>query len=404
MKLLQLNTTVNSGSTGRIAEDIGRVLIENGHESYIAYGRGTRPSKSNLIKIGNNLDLYWHGFLTATFDRHGFGSRRATRNLISQIKELNPDIIGLHNLHGYYLNIRILFSSLAILDKPIVWTHHDCWAFTGHCTFYDSIDCKKWVTHCFQCPKTNKYPRSYLMDNSKLNYRHKKELFNLPNQVHIVTPSQWLAKELSISFLQDFPISVIYNGIDLDAFNTDIDQELISQYNLENYKVVLGVASVWDERKGLTEFIALSRQLSNDYKIVLVGLTPQQIDKLPENIQGIPRTESLAELRSLYASADVFCNPTFQDNFPTVNIEALACGTPIVTYNTGGSPEAIDASTGIVVNKGNIRALKEAIEKICSKGKLNNSKLCRKRAQDYFDKKDRYNDYLNLYKQLIINS
>ena len=160
MRILQINTIVNSGSTGRITEDIGQVLITYGHESYIAYGRGNRPSNSKLIKIGNQADVYLHGLKTVLFDRHGFGSKEATLKLVEQIDEIKPDAIGLHNIHGYYLNIEVLFNYLKDKNIPIVWTLHDCWAFTGHCTYFDSIDCKKWKTQCESCPKTKYYPTS----------------------------------------------------------------------------------------------------------------------------------------------------------------------------------------------------------------------------------------------------
>lgn len=403
MRILQINTAVNSGSTGRIAEDIGQLLINNGHESYIAFGRGNRPSKSKLIKIGSLLEVYFHGLKTLLFDRHGFGSRRATKRLIDQIESIKPDIIGLHNIHGYYLNIEVLFEFLSEKKIPVVWTLHDCWSFTGHCAYYDSISCERWQSQCYQCPKKNKYPSSYFLDNSKQNFIDKKRLFNLSNQINLVTPSNWLANEVKKSFLNKHNLQVINNGINLAVFKQKDPnnlQEFITKFSLNQKKIVLGVANIWDERKGLNEFIKLSNLLDKDIQIVLIGLNKKQIKKLPNGILGIERTESIDELSNWYNIASVYVNPTFQDNFPTTNIESLACGTPVITYKTGGSPESINQDTGIVVEKGNLKGLQESIISILSSNKENYSKECRMRAEKLYNMNDRYNDYLNLYLQL----
>lgn len=396
MKILQINTTVNSGSTGRIAEDIGKVLIANGHESYIAYGRGNQTSTSKLIRIGSQKDIILHGLKTALIDRHGFGSKKATENLIAQIEKIQPDAIGLHNIHGYYLNIEVLFNYLETINIPIVWTLHDCWAFTGHCTFFDSVGCEKWKTQCYGCPKTKMYPTSYVLDNSKKNYLDKRTLFNLPKNLKLITPSHWLKKHVENSFLKH-PAYCIHNGIDLKQFQGDAAEILLRNNDLVNKKVVLGVASTWDTRKGLNDFIQLAKVLSNEFQLILIGLSAEQLKKIPKNIIGIERTENIKHLAAYYALATVFVNPTYQDNFPTTNLEALACGTPLVTYNTGGSPEAIDENTGIAVAKGDITALKTAIETIAYKGKEHYATVCRARAEQLFNKDERYLEYLQLY-------
>ncbi|WP_445718788.1 glycosyltransferase [Flavobacterium sp.] len=401
MRILQINTTVNSGSTGRIAEDIGKVLIAHEHESYIAYGRGNRPSKSKLLKIGTRFGVYWHGLLTLLTDRHGFGSKRATQKLIAEIEKLKPDAIGLHNIHGYYINIEILFNYIAQKNIPIIWTLHDCWAFTGHCTYFDSVSCEKWKTQCGKCPKTNMYPKSIELDNSFKNFNDKKRIFNQVQNLQIVTPSHWLKELVKESYLKH-PVTCIHNGIDLNQFrpakNTDYLRE---KWQLQNKKIVLGVASIWDERKGLLDFNQLGLLLEDNYTILLIGLTQKQIDKLPENIIGISRTENTKELAIYYSMADVFVNPTYQDNFPTTNIEALACGTPVITYNTGGSPEAIDAETGEIVEKGAIQLLKQAIEYWCENNSEDTSKKCRTRAENLFNKEDRYQEYLSIYEEIL---
>lgn len=405
MKILQINTTVNSGSTGRIAEDIGKVLMENGHESYIAYGRGSGISQSYLIKVGNQTDIILHGIKTAVLDRHGFGSTTATKKLIDEIELIKPDAIGLHNIHGYYLNVEILFDYLYKVNIPVVWTLHDCWAFTGHCTYYDSIDCEKWKTLCHHCPKKKFYPTSYGLDQSKKNHLDKQRLFNQLNNLHLITPSRWLSNEVRQSRLDFQSSHVIHNGIDLEVFKPQDQKFVVKQINaihfLGDKKIILGCASIWDKRKGLDDFIQLSYLFDENHKIVLIGLNQDQISKLPKGILGISRTESIEELAAWYSAADVFVNPTYQDNFPTTNLEALACGTPVITYNTGGSPEAIDEETGMVVEKGNLTGLKTAIELITAKGKTHYQSLCRVRAEKYFNKNERYLDYLHLYESLV---
>src|SRR5699024_8325988 len=219
MKLLQINTTVNTTSTGRITEEIGQKAMEDGYESFIAYRKaGPEGSRSELIKSGNEIDKYWHGFKTRVFDLHGFGSKRATRELVREINDINPDVIGLHNLHGYYVNIEILFNYLKDVQKPVLWTFHDCWPFTGHCTYFESVNCERWKTGCHDCPLKKNYPASYFLDNSRWNYAKKKELFNGLKNLTIVTPSAWLKNYVTQSFLKDYPVKVIHNGIDIDIF------------------------------------------------------------------------------------------------------------------------------------------------------------------------------------------
>lgn len=392
MRILQINTTVNSGSTGRIAEDIGKTLISAGHESYIAFGRGRQKSNSKLIKIGNKLDFYLHVLKSLFTDRHGFGSKRVTRKFLKQVDVIKPDAIGLHNIHGYYLNVDILFKYIKDKNIPILWTFHDCWPFTGHCSY--NTDCD----NCKNCQR--KYPTSVFLNQSSKNYRDKKSIFNQVKKLQIITPSIWLKDLVKQSFLK-YPVHCINNGIDLNQFKpSEKSLKLKEKLKLKNKKIILGVASTWDKRKGLSDFIQLASLLDINYKIILIGLTSKQIQNLPENIMGVQRTESIAELADFYSMAAVYINPTHKDNFPTTNIEALACGTPVITYDTGGSSEAIDANTGVVIEKGDIKGVWNAIQKLSLQSQEHYKKVCRTRAEQFFNKEDRYQEYLELYKNL----
>lgn len=407
-KLLEINASANSGSTGRIAEEIGQTAISSGYDSYFAYGRLGRPSKSTLIRIGNDTDIKLHGIESMLLDNHGFGSKAATKKFIAEVERIQPDIINLHNIHGYYLNVEILFEYLAKKNIPIVWTLHDCWPFTGHCSYFDRYNCMKWKTGCYACPNSKGYPKSLFLDRSKTNYARKKDLFNRPKNITFVAVCNWMANNVKASFLGNYPIETIYNGIDLEVFRPKFNEENLKTCQLLKQKldikdsanIVLGVASTWDKRKGLDDFIQLREMLNDEYTIVLVGLNDKQIQSLPKGIIGIKRTESVEQLAELYSLANVFVNPTYVDNFPTTNIESLACGTPVITYRTGGSPEAIDEHTGLVINQGDINILKTSIEYIASH-KPEYTVACRERAVKMFNKHDRYSDYVTLFDSLI---
>jgi len=396
MKILQINTVYKSGSTGKITKDLNDLIIDDNNESFIAYGRNEHQD-SNCIKIGNKLDMNMHALGTRIFDKHGLYSKKATIDFIKELEKLNLDIIHLHNIHGYYMNYTILFEYLKKINKPVIWTLHDCWSFTGHCSYYEYNECDKWQNECSVCPQLRQYPASFIFDNSKNNFLLKKKLFTNLNNLTIVTPSDWLANEVKKSFLKSFDIKVIHNGINLDIFKP-LTSNFREKYKLENKFLILGVASVWEERKGFEYFIKLSKLLKNDEKIILVGLNDEQVKLLPSNIIGIKRTENQKELAQIYSGADVFVNPTLEDNFPTTNLESLACGTPIITFKSGGSPECINENTGIVIEKGNLNKLYEAIVTIKENTKEKYTLFCRNRAKKYFDKNDRFKEYLDLYK------
>jgi len=398
MTVLQINTVYKQTSTGYISYNIHNKLLSLNEKSFIAYGRGEWQEK-NLIKIGNKFDMYLHGIGTRIFDKHGLYSKQTTKEFIKEIDKLDIDIFHLHNIHGYYLNYPILFEYLKETNKPVVWTLHDCWAFTGHCSHYDFIECDKWQEECFDCPQKSRYPASLVFDNSLNNFRLKKRYFTSLEQLTIVTPSNWLYKEVKKSFLNRYDITVIHNGIDLAIFKP-IKSDFRKKYNLKNKFLILGVANVWEERKGFDYFINLSKLLKSDEKIILVGLNDKQLKDLPKNIIGIKKTQNQKELVEIYNSCDIFVNPTLEDNFPTTNLESLACGTPVVTFDSGGSSETIDKQTGIVIEKGNLNKLYEAIYEIREVGKDRFSQSCINRAKKLFDKEKMLTQYIKLYKDI----
>lgn len=399
MKVLQINVCIAAKSTGRIAEQIGQLAMENGFDSYIAYGDETHPSKSVSIKIGTNFERLLHRVANRIFDLQGRASHLATKRFLKKVDEIKPDIVHLHNLHCCYLNYHLLFDYLIKNNIPIVWTLHDCWSMTGSCAHFDFIGCDKWKTGCRNCKQRLKFR----LDNSSSNYALKKKTFTRPENMTIVPVSNWLGDIVKESYLSKYNVQVIYNGVDLNVFKPMPQNDLKNKLNIAADKfVLLGVGTAWSNDKGLREFIELSR--NSQYQVVLVGVSDELKHQLPTEIVSIAKTNSQQELASYYSMADVFVNPTYNDSFPTVNLEALACGTPVITYKTGGSPEAVDESTGLVVPRGDIGSLKNAVELIRSDNEAHASvrrKQCRERAEVLFNKDARYNDYITLYKSIL---
>ena len=358
-----INVVCGIKSTGRICTDLADALEAQGHEVRIAYGREHVPEayEKYAYRIGTDLDVKLHGVKARTMDGCGFGSRSATKRFLEWVEHYDPDVIHLHNLHGYYINIELLFDYLRACGKKIIWTLHDCWAFTGHAAYCEAANCEKWAEGCSNCPKIHDYPNS-IRDRSRENWEKKRALMDgIPN-LQIVVPSEWLAGLVRRSFLGQYPVSVIYNGIDTSVFHPT-DNGLRAALGLEGCRVILGVASTWDARKGLQDFIKLYDWIDRSkYRIVLVGLSQEQIDRLPEGVLGIARTDSVSQLAELYSLADVFVNPTYEDNYPTTNLEAISCGTPVITYRTGGSPESAQ-HYGAIVEQGNVEQIINLLDK-----------------------------------------
>lgn len=343
MRVLMINVVCGVRSTGRICADLAQELEANGHEVKIAYGREDVPKQIEkyAFKIGKRKDVYMHGLGARLLDKSGFGSRKVTKEFIRWIKSFDPDVIHLHNLHGYYINISILFDYLKDSEKKIIWTLHDCWAFTGHCVYFDYVGCKKWMKECNHCEQKKEYPSCVGLDGSRRNFRNKKSLFcQVPNMT-LVTPSSWLAELVKRSYLKDYPIKIINNGINTTTFKPSLNN-LRERYQLLGKTIVLGVAAIWDRRKGLDYLVELSKRINKQCVVVVIGLTEEQKRELPNNMVGILKTSSVQELVDWYSTADIFVNPTLEDNYPSTNLEAISCGTPVITFSTGGSPESAE--------------------------------------------------------------
>ncbi len=389
--LFQINECLNL-STGRIAQQIGETAISHGWQSWIAYS-GREPlveSKSQTIRVGNVYDACLHYAGQSLFDSEGLYSKYYTKKLITEINKINPDFIQLHNIHDHWLNMPLLFGYLATLNTPVIWVQHDCWSFTGGCMYFDMLECQKWKYGCLGCPDK----RNLLVNQAQRNWRLKEDLLSKIKNLSFVCVSGWLSDLMKESFHKDRPIYTIHNGTDLNVF-----RPLNSKRKDDKFHV-LGVAALWDARKGLDDFVELRKRLPSDFEITLVGLSKKQISELPEGIKGISRTSNVQELVQLYNEADVFVNPTYSDNFPTTNIEALACGTPVITYKTGGSPEAIDDKTGVIINQGDVEALSQSVCELRRNPLDRNA--CRYRAIENFDKNKCFERYFDLYKELIV--
>ena len=369
MKYLFINSVAGFGSTGRIAAETCRELSKAGHECVLAFGREkTNCDDIQTVQIGSPQDYRLHGLRNRLLDDHGFGSKAATRRFLQWVKAYDPDVIWLHNVHGYYIHIGELFSYLKTCGKQIIWTLHDCWAFTGHCAYFDFARCDKWKTGCHHCPEKGSYPASLFRDNSKGNYEAKKALFTGIPDLSLVVPSHWLEKRVKQSFLQEYPVEVVYNTINREIFKPT-PSNLREQYQLQDKKILLGVASVWDARKGLRDFVALSQMLEAEYKIVLVGLREEQIKELPENILGLPRTNSMEELAQWYTAADVFVCPSYEETFGMTAMEARACGTEAVVYQNTACEEIVNQFGGIAVPMGPEHLRSAIVEQIGKESK-----------------------------------
>ena len=390
-RIVQINTTCGVGSTGKIAIAISELLTKNGVENSIIFSYVT-----NGYELGIACGKPWYTKVQALKSRimgnYGFNSQAETKKIIAKLDEFSPDIVLLHNIHGHDCNLEMLFSYFRKKQTKLIWVFHDCWAFTGYCTHFMFDCCDRWKNECNQCPQKNQY--SWFFDRSSTLYNRKKQLLSGLDMT-IVTPSQWLADLVKQSFLKQYPVKVIHNGIDLTVFKPTLSDFRERYLISKNKFILLGVAFGWGVRKGLDVFVDLSQRLDKEkYQIVLVG-TDDAIDKvLPNNIISIHRTQNQKELAEIYTEADLFVNPTREDNYPTVNMEAIACGTPVITFRTGGSPEIVCEDSGVVVDYNDIDALEKGITYIAQKKPFKSNVCCEYGIQ--FDKNLCFQEYLNL--------
>ncbi len=404
MRIAEINM-MHVGSTGRIMFGIAHAAIEANHEVYTFspyyYQKSSKmenQSIENHTFFSSLIETKIHIGLAEMTGLHGCWSFFGTGQLIRSLKKIKPDILHLHNLHNFTINLPMLFAYIKKERVSTVWTLHDCWSMTGKCPHFQVTQCDKWKTGCFRCPVVREYPKAYI-DQTKLMWRLKRKWFTGITNMMIVTPSQWLANIVKESYLSEYPVRVINNGVDDGIFHP-VESNSYEKYGIKANKYkVLGVSFDWDWKKGLDVFIALSKILPENYQIILVG-TNEGIDQtLPEKIISIHRTQNQKELAELYSMADVFVNPTREDTFPTVNLEALSCGTPVVTFRTGGSPECIDESCGISVDCDDLDEMKRSIVQVCE-NKIFPRKNCTKRAE-LFRKKDSFQKYLELYEEVF---
>lgn len=393
MRIVQINTTCGVGSTGKICVGISQVLSAESIENYVIY---SARSNGYGLGIGCSTKKYisFQSLKSRIFGNYGFNSKRATGKIINELERIKPDIVHLHNIHGHDCDLEMLFTYFKERKTKLIWTFHDCWAFTGYCSHFVMMKCNKWISGCNDCVQMNSF--SFFFDRSSYLYEKKKQLFT-GLDLTIVTPSQWLADLVKQSFLKDYPVKVINNGIDLSIFKPS-ESEFRKKYALENKKVILGVSFGWNSRKGIDVFVDLAGRLPDEYIIVLVGTDAKVDKKLPENIISIHRTQNQRELAEIYSASDVFVNPTREENYPTVNMESIACGTPVITFRTGGSPEILDENCGSVVDCDDVDALEREIICICTKKPYSNE-ACIKKAQE-FDQNERFKEYLELYERV----
>lgn len=400
MKILLINTVCGHGSTGRICTDIADALQKQDDECFIAYGQLITDFQ-NSFKIGSVLENHFHNVCSRITGRQGYFTVKGTKKLIKYIEAVDPDVIHLHNLHGNYLNLEILFNYLAYADKPVIWTLHDCWAFTGKCAHYTDIGCYKWETHCHHCPQVKKYPPSLYFDRSMEMFAEKKKWFTSVRDMTIVTVSKWLANEAKRSFLAQYPIIQIYNWVDHSVFKPLSGNKKSNFGFAEDKFVILAVSACWSKNDTkLNDLISLSRIIPNNMQIVMVGQMKKKY-KFPVNITHIPYVQDLSIMAEIYSMADVYVHLSVEDTFGKVIAEAMSCGTPAIVYNLTASPELIGKGCGFVVEKRNIDAIYIAIQQIESDGKQKYSATCRQHVQQNFDYIENTGKTIQLYKSLI---
>lgn len=427
MRIAQINV-VSSLSTGRIAVALCRLVQSEGHRAVICHSRDHAPTDVASIRIGSWFSTRLHGVWTRLTDREGFFSYFSTRRFLKKLDTFKPDLVHLHNLHGYYLHLPSLFAYLKKKKIPVVWTLHDCWAYTGHCAYYTTavdappagpvkrrraethtVGCERWTVGCGNCVLKHSYPESLIFDRSAANWQDKRRLFTSLDHMVLTTPSEWLQSEVKRSFLKDYPVYVMPNGLDLDTFRECRDEDFIDLVfkhykvqELREKKIILSVAAEWDERKGLDDLIELADKLPDDYRVVAVGVSPEQLAALDKTrVLGLRRTGNIRDLCAFYSAASVYVSASHEETFGMTLVEALACGTQILCYNATAMPEIVTPEVGEVVELGNIDALADAVRRMCEQPK--DASACRARAEHY-DANKRFAAYARLYEKMYTHS
>ena len=416
MKVLQINTTFrNGGSTGRITYDLMRIQEKNGINGFVAYGHRTGEQKvQGTLCLQNEWRRKINILRSRLFDHHGFYNENETKRLIKWLDEIRPDIIHLHNLHNHYIHVGKLFDYIKASTIPVVWTLHDCWSFTGHCSYFDFAGCNRWKIGCGGCPCIHDYPPTWFFDRTSRNYENKKETFCGVENLTLVSPSHWLAALTRESFLNDYPIAVINNGVDTDVFKPQDIEKLKTSLNINGRKVLLAMAGGFGVRKGGAYLKTIPELLNEDELLLLVGRGASTFSKVfPKKCIGIEYTNDIHELAGYYSLADVFINPTLEDNFPTTNIEAMSCGTPVITFNTGGSIESVldgekisnigevkITSVGAVVPKGDMQSMLDVARTIMASDNDEYKTHCRAKAFERYNKDKQFMKYIDLYKKI----
>jgi len=402
MRLVQINVSQNQGSTGKIAEQIGILAKRLGWDVYMVSGRHFNNTELKPIKINNQIEIWWHIFISHFADGDGKGSYLATKRLVNRLKEIKPDIVHLHVIHEAYINYYVLFCYLKQAKIPVVWTFHDCWAFTGHCCHFDYIGCSKWKEICANCPSGMNHKKMEFFHTSSINFKKKKKSFTSIDNLTVVPVSQWLGDLVSYSFLSKYKIKVIKNGIDINVFRPINSNKRYTLGWCDDF-VVLGVANGWGKKKGYFDFIRIAEK-HTAWKFIMIGLPSAMHSRVPKNVLPIQYIKNQDELAEYYSIADAYLNPTYEDTYPTVNLEAMACGTPVVAYATGGSPETITDKTGYVVKKGDIPSLEVALTRIMSDTKMYYSEACRTHAENNFKNSAKFQEYIKLYNDILDKS
>lgn len=391
MKILFVNTVYARGSTGTIIREIGSYLETHGHNYKVAIGRGNDSDK-HVYRIGNDVDMYLHALASRVTDRAGFYSKKATKDFLKFIREYSPDIIHINNLHGYYINLPTFFNFLKYeFNGRVIWTLHDCWAMTGHCTHFTCVGCDKWKKQCSNCPQTRNFPASYFIDSSSRNYKEKRRIMSgIPN-VTVVAVSDWLKSVATESILKEYESIRIYNGIDLKKF-VPIESNILAEHGIVGKKVILSVADGFDKQKGLPTLFAVAKGAPADWQFLIIGIEKKYVKSLPDNVIGMKRTSNQQELIKYYSAADVFFNPSLEETFGLVTAEAMACGTPAVVMNSTACPELIvNDDCGIVLNKN--ASTKDTINAIS----VAMSKKGSRKAAEFFSIGSQCQGYYNLY-------